>query len=235
MQGRVAALRHEEVPTGRHRSLLLPVAAEASKQRTRQRHAAVLAALAVANPNHQSVRVDVARLETEAFAEPQPECVDGGESHAANGMANAGEQRADFRGAQHGGQHPRLVDPEQLEHGPVTAERVVAEEAQRADGDVDARRRLLPLLAQKQEVRAHVLLAQLCGLGLGPIEEEPRGELVAAARAGAIVAQSHVGAHALAPVFQCDHAVLRGGRRSSAAAAWRTHWKTAFATSLDRL
>src|SRR6185436_18792291 len=46
-----------------------------------------------------------------------------------------------------GGRQARFVDAKQLEHRPVAAERVDAEEAQSAHGDVDARRGLLPLLA----------------------------------------------------------------------------------------
>ncbi len=150
------------------------------------------------------------RLEAEALAEPQPERVDGAESHASDGVTNASEQRAHLGGAQHGGQHPRLVDSQELEHGPVALQRVGAEEPERADGDVDARRRLLLLLAQEQKVGAHALLGELSRLGLRPVEKEPGRQLVALSRPLAVVAQRHVGAHPLAPVFQRDHAVLRG-------------------------
>ncbi len=155
--------------------------AQASEPRSRQWHAAILGGLAVAHPDHQAVGVDVRRLEAEALAEPQPERVDGAERHAADGVPDAGEQRANLFGAEHRGQIPGLVDPEQLEHRPIAAERVGAEETQRADGDVDAGRRLLLLLAQEQKVGAYVLLGELSRLGLGPVEKEPCRELVALA------------------------------------------------------
>ena len=206
-----AARRDEEVAGRGRRALLLPVASQASEQGPGQRHASVLGA--VAYPDHQAVGVDVGRLEAQAFAEAQAERVDGAEGHPADGVLDGGEQRAHFRGAEHGGQHARLVDAKQLEHRPVATEGMGAEEAQGADGDVDARWRLLLLLAQEQEVGAHVLLGQLGRLGFRPVEKEPGGELVAALGARAVVAQAHVGAHAVAPVFQGNHGVLRGGPR----------------------
>jgi len=104
---------------------MLPVVARASEQRSRQGHAAILGALAIAHPGHEPLGVDVGRLEAQAFTEAQPESVDGTERHATDGVAGAGEQRAHLGGAQHGGQHPRLVDPQELEHGPVAVERVL--------------------------------------------------------------------------------------------------------------
>jgi hypothetical protein len=87
---------------------------------------------------------------------------------------------------------------------------VGAEEAYRADGDVDAGRGLLLLLAQEQEVVADVLLGERIGLGRSPVEEQARGQAISGLGLGAVVAQAHVGGHPSAPVFRSDHRVLRG-------------------------
>jgi hypothetical protein len=50
--------------------------------------------------------------------------------------------------AEHDGQHARLVDAQEIEHGPVPMQRVDEEEAQRVHRDIDARGRELLVLAQ---------------------------------------------------------------------------------------
>jgi hypothetical protein len=75
-------------------------------------------------------------------------------------MANGGKQRTDLDGAEYDRKHLRLVDAEQVEHGPVAVQRVDEEEAQRVHGDVDAGGGELLLLAQVEEVGAHVLVGQ---------------------------------------------------------------------------
>jgi hypothetical protein len=50
-----------------------PIPSQASQQWPRQRHAAILGSLAVADPDEQPLGIDVGRLEPESFAEAQAE------------------------------------------------------------------------------------------------------------------------------------------------------------------
>jgi len=64
------------------------------RQRARQRHAAVDAALAVAHPDEEALGVDVACLEGEALAEAEAEGVDRGECDASHRVADGAEHGA---------------------------------------------------------------------------------------------------------------------------------------------
>src|SRR5262245_49982657 len=131
--------------------------AKPSEQGSGQRDPAVLGALAVAHPNDEALTVDVSRLEREPFSDPEAEGVDRGEGHASDGVANGPENRAYLSAAQNHRQLAGSVDAEQVEDCPVALHGVYEEEAQRMDGDVDAGGSELLLLAEVEEVGAHVV------------------------------------------------------------------------------
>jgi hypothetical protein len=100
----------------------------------------------------------VACLEGATFAEAQPQGVDGGECHAADGVAHRAEERANLGGTEHDGERTRLVDAEHLEDLPLPIHGVDEEEAHRVDRDVDAGGRELLRLAEVEKVGTDVVV-----------------------------------------------------------------------------
>jgi hypothetical protein len=151
-------------------------------------------------------------LERESFAEAQSEGVDSGERHAPHGVTNGTKDGAHFGATEDDRQTARLVDAEQLEDLGAATERVLEKEPKRADGDVDARRSLLLVVAEIEEVATDVLVRERFGLPADALEEQARGEQIGLLCPRAQVIQAQILAHPRAPVAQSDHRLFRGAR-----------------------
>ena len=103
--------------------------------RLRQRHVAILGALAMADVNHHAGAVDVGDLQMGAFLQAQAAGVDGGRDKLVTRQSDAGKNLAHFRQAEDDGQLLLRGRTHDAEDGPVTFERLLIEEPDAADGD----------------------------------------------------------------------------------------------------
>src|SRR5258708_37217015 len=80
-----------------------PVVTQDFQQRGRHRHAAVLVALAVADPQQHAAAVDVCHLQRQHFGGTQTAGIGGLQHEPLDRLGEAGEQPRDLVAAEHGG------------------------------------------------------------------------------------------------------------------------------------
>ncbi len=175
-----------------------PVGAQQRQAALGQGDVAVLVALGVAEVQQLALAVDVADLQADAFLQPQPAGVDGGQADAIRRAVHTGQDLTDLGGTKHRRQFLLVGRADQVEGGPVAPQGVLEEEldaAQRqgrgAAGDVLD-------VVEVEEVLAEVLFADLVG-GLAAVGDElADGADVGLLRLGGQAAQAQVLEHALA-------------------------------------
>ena len=86
-----------------------PIAAQDAEQLLGQHDVALLAALAVFDPDDHAVAVDVGRLQRRHLRHPQARGIGGGQRDASLEARDGFEKAHDFVGAQHGRQLARLA------------------------------------------------------------------------------------------------------------------------------
>ena len=129
-----------------------PVLAEHGQSPGRERHKAVLGALATMDMDDHPPAVDVADLQIQTLLEPQPQRVDGPEEGLVVGRAHGVDQAPDLGDAQDVRQAPGPGDAEALEGEPVAWDGIGVEEDEAAGGDLQRAGRIRPLLLEVDEV-----------------------------------------------------------------------------------
>ena len=123
-----------------------PILAEHGQGPRRQRHVAVLGALATMDMDDHPRAVDVADLQIQTFLETQPQRVDGPEEGLVVWRAHGVDQAPHFGDAQDVGQALGPGDVEVLEGEPVARDGMGVEEDDAAGGDLQRAGRILSLV-----------------------------------------------------------------------------------------
>ncbi len=112
-----------------------PVRAQACEARVRQRHVAVLGALAAVHVDHHACRIDVGDFQIQRLLQPQPAGVDGGEEGAVVGGVHVREDGAHFAFGENGGKPRFGPRPQVVEELPVPLQHLDEVEANPAVAD----------------------------------------------------------------------------------------------------
>ena len=110
-----------------------PVVAQLGEQAERQRHQAILTALALVDMEQQPRAVDGADFQVEHFAQAQAAGIGGLQEHAVAPGPGRGEQQGDLVGAEHAGQLLGPFAVQDVRHLVGAAQRGAVQEAQGAD------------------------------------------------------------------------------------------------------
>ena len=142
----------------------LPPRAQLRDHRGRQRHEAILAALATAHMQTRMRRVrlaQVAQLDAHRLAHAQPGVIDERERRAITRFPHRAQQRRDLLARENERQRLRRRHAHLVKHRPVRALQTLAEEsAQGTAGQLHGRAAELLLLAQKEKVGAQLILRE---------------------------------------------------------------------------
>ena len=126
--------------------------------RERQWDEAVLGPLAAMDVDHHPGAVDVADLEVQPLAEPEPQRVDGPEIGAVVGRADGGDEATDLVDGEDVGEPLLPGDAESFEGRPVAGDGVRIEELDAAVSDAEGRGGELAVVLEVEEVVAELRL-----------------------------------------------------------------------------
>ena len=112
-----------------------PLLAQEQQGALGQRDVAVLIALTGADVQEHALRIDIAHLQAQAFAQTQAAGVNRDETHAMIQGGNRGEDFSHFGGGEHDGQFELGIGPNQFQFvGPGAAEGFLPKQFDGADG-----------------------------------------------------------------------------------------------------
>src|SRR5271155_5423760 len=115
----------------------LPVGTQNLQELRRQHYVAILAALALVDPDDHPLAIDCAGIQPNSFRYTQACSVTGGQDYALFSTSNASEEVYDFLRAQNDGQFLRLLGKRKhIREGPFPLEGDLVEEAKCRNGDV---------------------------------------------------------------------------------------------------
>ena len=180
----------------------------------RQRDEAVLGPLAAMDVDHHPRAVDVADLEVQPLAEPEPQRVDGPEVGAVVGRADGGDEASDLIDGEDVGEPLLPGDAEPLEGRPIAGDGVRIEELDTAVGDAEGSGGELAVVLEVEEVVAELLLAEPVGRGMEVVGELPDGAEVRLLGALGEPGELEVVEHALTERRGHDEVLWQGVRKS---------------------
>jgi hypothetical protein len=135
-----------------------PLLAQVVERFYGQGHEAVTLALAGADMEEHPLRINVAHLQPQAFAQPQAAGIDGDQGHAMIKGVHALEDGAHLLGREHHRQFVVRIGPDQLDFGgPAAAQGFFPEELDGADGLGSGLAGHLFLALEEDEVLAELL------------------------------------------------------------------------------
>jgi len=175
-----------------------PVRAQFLQQPRRQHHVAVLAALALIDPKHHALAVDVGDLQVRGLGYPQPRCIGRHQNGPMLQAVDRLEEVHHLLGAEDHRQLERLLGHRDLVRRPGPLERHLVQEAQGRDGNADAARRELAVFDEMNLVLADLLRAQLVRPAIEVTSERRDLLQVRLLRVLGEVANAHVFEHPLA-------------------------------------
>ena len=152
-----------------------PVLAQQQQRTFRQRHVAVLAALAVPHVEHHPVTVNVLHVQVDAFLEAQTAGVDRAQADAVARETQATQDALDFVHAEHDGQAVFAVGAHQLERGPLPPERVMVDELDGAQRDRECAGIRLLVVFEVEKVLAQFFFADAVGRLAVVLRQLPHG------------------------------------------------------------
>jgi len=128
------------------------------------RHIAILAALGIAYVQAAGVRFDVDDLEPAGFTNAQPGVIDQPQDRAKAIALHRTEQASDFYAGEHGRQRFQTPDFEFLPKLPISpgAQMLAVESPQGGKGQRDRTGRIVPFVAQEEEVVAYLRFVECC-------------------------------------------------------------------------
>jgi len=136
-----------------------PPGAQLHEQRWREHDIAIPVPRAVPDVQDHPPTIDVANLEVQRFADPQPGRVAGGQDDAVLLIHHRTEKAHHLLGAEHDGQRVMPLRRRDGIHRPGLLKRRLIEEPQRGDRAGDRGRRQLSLIDQIQLVGSNLLRA----------------------------------------------------------------------------
>ena len=173
-----------------------PPVAQKFKQHRGEHRVAILAALALLDPQQHALRVDVGHLQRGDLRHAQARTIGGAERGLVLDAGGGLQKTRHLLAAQHDRNLPRLRDKRQVLDGVGPIERHREKEAQRRDREVDARR-AHPVLGQVQLEKPQIFGCRRVGRSAKEDREVLDGPDVVLLRLLTKVPQRHVFDHAL--------------------------------------